>query len=511
MSASAEALGPQSKNGAGVYASPAALFLGLAVFAGWIYSDTVFAMADTWWRSDTYAHGMVVLPVFAYMVWARIGRLDGVTLKAEWYGVFVLLLLSLFWFAARRANIISIEQSVVVAMLPALFFTVFGRDFFMRLLFPMLYLFFMVPMGEALVPALQDLTALITVKGLALSGIPVFQEGRYLTIPTGKFEVAEACSGIRYLIASLAVGSCYAYLAYRSLWRRTVFILLALLLPLAANGIRAYGIVMIAHLSEMKYALGADHLVYGWLFFGVVMFVLFWIGSLWREPDEDDDDQVPSVYGYHPGMRPVYVAALAAASISAGTVLAAVENRPAESVSVYSLPLPTSAVAIDGTQSADWMPEFQGAYETSMRSVAREDGSILVYTASYGWEAQGRELINARNRLYDGVSWRRSSEAIRKTRAGNPARVQELVLHQRGHHRLVWYWYVVNGHQSVSVWEAKWYSLFAPLDRSSQSSMVVALATDIVEGGERSGRQRLENFLAQYPMQPEIRRQQARR
>ena len=75
-----------------------------------------------------------------------------------------------------------------------------------RILFPLAYLLFAVPLGDFLVGPLQDVTAVFTVWALQLTGIPVYLEGRFFYIPTGAFEVAEACSGIRYLIASLALG-----------------------------------------------------------------------------------------------------------------------------------------------------------------------------------------------------------------------------------------------------------------------------------------------------------------
>ncbi len=70
-----------------------------------------------------------------------------------------------------------------------------------------------------------------------------------------------------------------------------LFVLASILFPIVANWLRAYMIVMIAHLSEMKYATGVDHLIYGWVFFGFVMLILFWIGSFWREdvaPEQPD-------------------------------------------------------------------------------------------------------------------------------------------------------------------------------------------------------------------------------
>ncbi len=75
-------------------------------------------------------------------------------------------------------------------------------------------------------------------------------------------------------------------MTYRSLARRIAFVALSLIVPIFANGIRAYLIVMTGHLSDMSLAVGVDHLIYGWIFFGFVMMLLFWIGSIWREDDK---------------------------------------------------------------------------------------------------------------------------------------------------------------------------------------------------------------------------------
>src|SRR5206468_6688395 len=117
----------------------------------------------------------------------------------------------------------------------------------------------------------------------------VFREGNYFTIPSGSWSVVEACSGVRYLIASFMVGTLYAYLSYRSTARRAAFIAASLVVPIVANWLRAYMIVMLGHLTNNRLAVGADHLVYGWIFFGIVMALLFWIGSRWRQ----DEDPLP--------------------------------------------------------------------------------------------------------------------------------------------------------------------------------------------------------------------------
>ena len=139
------------------------------------------------------------------------------------------------------------------------------------MLFPLAFLFFAAPVGEFLMPWLMARTADFTVFALRLSGIPVYREGLHFIIPSGSWSIVEACSGVRYLIASLMAGTLFAYFNYRSLRRRLLFVVVALLVPIVANWLRAYFIVLFGHLSDNKLAVAADHLIYGWVFFGVVI------------------------------------------------------------------------------------------------------------------------------------------------------------------------------------------------------------------------------------------------
>jgi exosortase A len=191
---------------------------------------------------------------------------------------------SLFvWLFSYVADINVLGQLSAVISLICLIWLLVGNKIAWRYKFPLAYLIFSVPMGENLIPQLQDITAWLTVAFLKLNGIPVYVDGLYIQTPTGMFEVAVACSGIRYLIASIAVGTLFAYLTYNKTYKQMVFIVFSIFLPILANGIRAYGIVAIAYYSDMKYATGVDHLIYGWLFFGIVMMLMFWVGGFFAD------------------------------------------------------------------------------------------------------------------------------------------------------------------------------------------------------------------------------------
>ncbi len=250
-----------------------------------VYQEALVGMEAIWSRSDTFAHGYFILPISLWLLWRDKTNLLASTVQSTWLPL-VLLAISLFvGLFAYAADIDVLGQLSAVTSLIFLLWVLVGDQLAWRYKFPLAYLLFAVPMGENLIPWLQDVTAWFTVFFLKLNGIPVYVDGLYIQIPTGTFEVAVACSGIRYLIASMAVGSLYGYLTYQKTHKQLIFFAFALCLPILANGIRAYGIVAIAYYSDMKYATGADHLIYGWLFFGLIIMLMFWIGGFFADKE----------------------------------------------------------------------------------------------------------------------------------------------------------------------------------------------------------------------------------
>src|SRR5438046_7958381 len=133
-----------------------------------------------------------------------------------------------------------IKQLALVATIWATVIAILGREVAKAIMFPLGFLVLGVPMGEALIPPLMDWTADFTVKALQISGIPVFREGLFFTIPSGNWSVVEGCSGVRYLIASFTVGVLFAYLSYRRPWKRVLFAALSVIVPILADGFLAY-------------------------------------------------------------------------------------------------------------------------------------------------------------------------------------------------------------------------------------------------------------------------------
>ncbi|MDH5378029.1 MAG: exosortase A, partial [Gammaproteobacteria bacterium] len=253
-----------------------------------VYFPSVESMVKIWNRSDTYAHGFMIVPLFLWLVW-RTRDVIKSNLPDAIPSITVLsALFGFVWVIAYLTDIQVAHQLLFVAIVQVIIVSIYGWHVARILAFPLIFLFFAVPMGEELVPVMIEFTADFTVGMVNLVGVPVYREGNYFELPTGRWSVVEACSGVRYLIASVALGFLYSYLTYSSLSKRTIFILVSIIVPIVANGVRAFLIVMIGHLSGMTLATGVDHLVYGWLFFGIVVGVMFFIGSYWRDEVETE-------------------------------------------------------------------------------------------------------------------------------------------------------------------------------------------------------------------------------
>ncbi|MDB5770487.1 MAG: exosortase [Burkholderia sp.] len=428
-----------------------------------IYYETTRSMVSIWDRSDTFAHCFLIAPISVWLIWRQRKELTTIDSRPTPWALIVLVGLGFGWLLASLAHVLVFQQYFLVAMIPVAIWSVLGTRMAAAIAFPLAYLFLAVPFGEVFIPTMINFTADFTVNALQLTGIPVFREGTYFTLPSGNWSVVEACSGLRYLIASFTLGTLYAYLTYTSLKRRLAFVALSLIVPIIANGIRAYLIVMTGHLSGMTLAVGADHLVYGWVFFGLVMLLLFWIGSFWRE-----DDKVTATAEANTASVAVHVAPLkATAGVAVATIMIAVAwptyvshldrdigGAANKKIDVPGIPGKWEA---SPAQLADWIPQYIGTPVRFQQTYRRGSQSISVYLAEYRNQRPGSQLITSANTLVsDKDLWKSVSEQMRSIDLdAHQLTVRQNRLLSPAKKLVIWRWYRLDREETTSPQIAK--------------------------------------------------------
>jgi exosortase A len=459
----------------GVGWKPALAALGVTVAAILVlYRETAISLVRMWGGSDTYAHGYLIVPIALWLLWMKRRALASLTPHPSGLGVALLFVCGFAWLAAEAAQVQVAQQYAMIVMIPAAVLAITGRQVAWAAAFPLAFLLLAVPFGEAFLPRLMDWTASFTVGALRLTGIPVHREGNLFAIPSGTWSVIEACSGLRYLIASITVGALFAYLSYSKWWKRALFFGLAIAVPIFANFLRAYMIVMLGHLSNMKLAVGIDHFLYGWVFFGVVIALLFWIGSFWRDRPGPARYPLP----HAAPARPAFVAG-AAASVVAIVAVWPVYASYLESFDDVPVTLAPAAEAagwmLEKQPSLRWTPHYAGARVQATAVYRKAERTVVVYLGHYRNQRQGSELVNAQNAIAGGKDspW----AAIGESHLDNAGiQLRQTRLRAGGGRLLVWDWYRIAGQDLSNPYLAKALLARDKLLGRSDASSAIALA-----------------------------------
>ena len=443
------------------------------------YWRTAESIVAIWSRSETFQHGFLIVPISIWLIWTRRDAVARIAPTPDPLGFLLLAGAGLAWLVAAAGQVQFIQQFALVAMIPAAVIAVAGRRVAIALTFPLAFLLFGVPVGEALIPPLMEWTADSTVTLLRWSGIPVLREGLFFTIPSGNWSVVEGCSGVRYLIASITVGALFAYLSYQRAWKRALFVVLSVLVPIVANGMRAYMIVMIAHLSDNKLAHGVDHFIYGWVFFGIVMLLLFWVGSFWRDEPVSNHAirQSPASAG-----RTASAAAAAIVLATAWPLYASLLDRSAADggAIVIEAPAPLGGWALDATPLTDWRPRYEGESATLFRTYRKGDRVVALYLGYYARQREGARLVTSTNIMVvqKHPVWSNVGESSHVEDFGDgPLEVRQTRLRSAAQRLLVWDWFRISGRDLTNPYLAK--VLFARdklLGRGDSGSAIIVAA-----------------------------------
>jgi exosortase A len=445
--------------------------------------DTLAVLASTWWNTTTYNHGFLILPISGYLIWLR--RHEVATLIPEQEALAFVPLVggAALWLVSKAAEVATFQEIGVVGMALAVVLFCFGWTITRRLAFPLLFLFFMVPIGDFLIPQLQAFTGDFAVRSLRLAGVPVYHDGNLIQIPGGMFLVAEACAGLRFLIANVVIATLFSYLAYAKWWKRCLFMAIALVVPVLANGMRAFGIIYLAYLTDNRVAAGADHIIYGWGFFSLVMLILLAVGSFfadgmrmrsWRHESLRAGPASSRLRPWRHALAAVATLVVLAGPAYAWAMMRAPNISP---IARSGLPPINLAWTREPSPAPEWQPVFPGA-DWMLHDVYRQDrDTVDVFVAYYDYQRRGAEIVYYANSMADGKTWWRYDGRTNSVHQGAsmiPARVDDVA--SSAHHRIVVWWYWADGEITHSAIRAKVLQLAARLFGGNQAAAAVGVS-----------------------------------
>jgi exosortase A len=249
-----------------------------------LYAGVVKYLVSDWINLPDFSHGFLIPIVSMYFVYERRKQFSALSPSSNWAGLGLIIFgIALLLLGNLATEYFTMRFSMLVVFGGVILFLL-GNDFFKTLLFPIIFLIFMIPIPSILMDRItfpmQLFASKVAANTLYLVGIPILREGNVMLLANTSLEVAEACSGIRSLISLLALSIVFAYLSQKETWKRILLVLSTFPIAIIANAARVSGTGILAHRYGDKVAQGFFHGFSGWILFVVAFVSLFLLGAL---------------------------------------------------------------------------------------------------------------------------------------------------------------------------------------------------------------------------------------
>lgn len=470
----------------------------LGVLVSW--HSTVFHLVGIVWSIDVFSHGIIVPFVSIVLIWSRRAVLSQIQPLFSLLGTGLVLAASILWLVGELVDIALFSHLALMTAINGLVMAVFGLQFYRAVLFPMLFLFLAVPFGYELVGPLQTTTAKLVIGVLDLVGAEYEADGVLIKLPSGLYEVAEACAGVKFLFTSVVTGVLLAHLVFDN-WRYRLFILIvSALLPILANALRVLGILAIAEMTDASFAKDVDHIVYGWVFLSIVLFSL--IAFAYKISDKARVQSMPvsevrSSPARSSHMLVAIVASilpLFAASILPPTVPIKYRENAIQTGSLFD-EVP-GGYRILGDTSSISNPSFVGANDMRASMLRRGGHVFLASFAHFDRLGQSTRLFRPGNTLA-GPRWAPMRGLIEASSGKCNTAFTEIILRNQEKRMLAWAFYFVNGKPVTSGLNEKLLTAFARLKRDQATGEIFMLSAPI-DGNVDNVRKLFTDFLSTF-------------
>lgn len=486
-----------------------------------IFQDGIGYVVGKWLGMEEYSHGLLMPFIALFLVWRQKHELARIPWRGCWRGVAVTALGLGLYFLGELSTLYVIIQYALPLVLYGLALATGGTPLARRLRIPLLFLVLAIPLPnflyQELSSSLQLISSWLGVSLIRACGISVYLEGNIIDLGSYQLQVAEACSGLRYLFPLVALGVVCAYFYRGPLWQRALIVLSSLPVAVAMNSLRIGVIGVLVEYWGPGAAEGFLHDAEGWIVFmlctGLLLaevavlarfgqpprglrdaLALSWPGPLL--PTAPVREQMPP-----PTLRAAG-ALLALAALLSLALDSRAETHP-ERAGFDEFPLQLGEWR---GQRASMDPvhikalKFDDYLLADYRPVDATAPPVNLYSAYYASQRKGESAHSPRSCI-PGDGWRiqaLDTLTLPHPAPGHPSlRVNRVVIQKGEVRQVVYYWFQQRGRDLTDEYRVKWFLFWDALTRNRTDGALVRLVTYVPEGEEPArAEQRLAGFLA---------------
>ncbi len=510
------------------------LFLSFCVVAlilGFIFSDALQHMIGRW-ETEEYSHGYLIPVISFWFLWTNRKIILNLIGNGHWSGILIVVLGLVIGLMGELAALYVVTQYAFLLVLYGLSVSLLGWSGVRMLWFPLVYLFFMIPLPNFLYfnlsSSLQLISSKLGVAVIRLFDISVFLQGNVIDLGTYKLQVVEACSGLRYLFPLTSFGFLCAYFFRARLWMRALVFLTTLPITVLMNSFRIGVIGILVEYWGIEQAEGFLHDFEGWIVFIGCLGILFaemWLmvrvfmpGKTFSQVFVVDAAidagplSVSSDKNYHNdgrlntrflGLPKTYFAScvLLLMMLPFAVMLGEREDRVPERQRLANFPL----------LMGEWKGTEVGMGQKYIDALKFDDYIIAnfskngdhypvnFYIAYYASQRKGASVHSPKSCI-PGDGWRIGAFEQRqigdqRTGRGDVLRVNRAIISKGNNKQLVYYWFQQRGRIITNEYLVKLYLFWDALTQQRTDGALVRLVVTLPEGGDEA---EADNKLAEF-------------
>lgn len=478
------------------------------------FANVLTGLFQIWNLQPEYSHGILVPLLSLFLLWRERDAIARTPFRGSWAGLLLVMLGGAMWYTAELSTIFIIGQYAFLAVLYGFVLALAGGAVFRRLRTPLLILIFMIPLppflSNRLSVELQLLSSVIGVDIIRVFGISVFLQGNVIDLGTYKLQVAEACSGLRYLLPLMTLAFLIVCFYRAPLWKRAVVFAASVPVTVAMNSLRIGLIGVTVEYWGQQMAEGVLHFFEGWVVFMLCTAVLLWLAKVLArmgpQPQRLRDvltlDTGPPLRRSD-GDLPRRLPAPFLVATALATVAAVLSFSMPERVEIR----PTRAKFIEfPTRLGRWDGSFSKLEDVYLDELKLDDylqaeyhsaGALPVslWVAYYDSQREGQSVHSPRSCLPGGGWEFQTLERRTLETTQGPLTVNRAVIQNGSDRELMYYWFQQRGRAITDEYLVKWYIFRDAIARNrTDGALVRVLVPMPVSVTERAADAQLTQF-----------------